>query len=390
MKKIFFFGLLLCSMVSRAEIIDKSIRYYLLEDPREYNVCLPTNYSADQSYALMVFLHELKGRIHDDYHQQMAQRFADKYNWIIAMPQSESYFNIDPSLLGGASGLENVLDIPAWNSGMSSNTMKGAINTLLEANISNRFALAAAKLYVAEELYRWENAEDEEFIIDMLNEILDDYPIAQDSVFLAGMSMGGFMTHRMLIHQGQYFNAVVAISGLIGDALMDTQPQHGAHPRIMCVHGTADQIVGYSGYASIYGLSAQMGLSAEETVEYWRQYNDCDATSAPVYYYPDTVQDGLSFERYTYGNGIDGSEVCFIKVNNGRHEWYDDLAGKDVDYLEEIYRFYTNNMVQPTYPTDVMDTDVDLPQPEKVLINGQLFIIIGEHRYDMMGNEYAL
>jgi len=390
MKKIFFFGLLLCSMVSRAEIIDKSIRYYLLEDPREYFVCLPANYSSDQSYALAVFLHELKGNIHDDLHTQLAQRFANKYNWIIAMPQSESYFNIDPSLLGGAEGLANVLDIPAWNSGMSGNTVKGAINALLEANISNRLVLAAAKLYVAEEVYRWETAEDEEFILDMLDEIKEDYSIAEDSVFLAGISMGGFMTHRMMINQGQHFNAAVAISGLIGDALMNTQPQHGVHPRIMHIHGTSDNIVGYSGYASIYGLSAQMGLGAEESVEYWRQYNDCDATSAPVYYYPDKAQDGMTFERYCYGNGIDGSEVAFIKVNNGRHEMYDDLSGKDVDYMEEIYRFCTNTMVQPTTPTGESDIDIDRPQPQKVLINGQLFIIIGEHRYDMMGNEYAL
>ena len=56
--------------------------------------------------------------------------------------------------------------------------------------------------------------------------------------------------------------------------------------------------------------------------------------------YPDTFNDGLTFEMYRYGNGINDTRVSYIKVINGKHNWY---AGNlhDIDYNTEIVKFFT-------------------------------------------------
>jgi hypothetical protein len=77
-------------------------------------------------------------------------------------------------------------------------------------------------------------------------------------------------------------------------------------------------------------------------VEYWRNFNQCSET-AIFEEYPDLVNDGLTFEMYSYLDGTNDSRVGFIKVNNGLHRWY--LGGNnDIDYTEEIAKFFTGTI----------------------------------------------
>jgi len=359
---------------------------YLLAIDREYVVYTPSTYQADQPRGLMIFLHELGGDV--DRHEALAQNFADTYGWVIAMPQSLKFLNLDASWFPNGTfpdGIEQVLNLAAWNSGMKASTLKVPIKEAISQYITNKLTLAIVNAYLDVEFKVWESTKDEDFIIDMLKQIQKDYAVASDSIYVSGMSMGGLMTHRMLINKGQYFKAGVAVSGIIGDALMDQQPKHGTHPRVMHIHGTRDGVVGYDGYAGFYDFEAQVGLGAEETVEYWRSYNQCDEIPE-VYYYPNLVNDGMTFERYDYNNGIDNSCAAFIKVNNGHHEWYGAFEGKDINYMQEIYTFCANKQSGTGPTTNIESISNEMPLlPRKVMNNGKIVIINGGHSYDLLG-----
>jgi hypothetical protein len=128
-----------------------------------------------------------------------------------------------------------------------------------------------------------------------------------------------------------------------------------------------------------YGSSAT-GLPVEATVEYWRAFNQCDEQPI-VEQYPDTFNDGLTFEMYQYLNGINDTRVAFVKVYNGMHSWYSGI-NHDIDYNTEIVRFFTNT----TDVTDVAETSHDAlnvyPNPASD------FIIVGKEKvsvYDLCG-----
>ena len=59
--------------------------------------------------------------------------------------------------------------------------------------------------------------------------------------------------------------------------------------------------------------------------------------------YPDTQNDGLTFEMHSYQNGSNGSRVSFLKVNCGQHSWYSGTS-YDIDYEVEIIKFFTNTL----------------------------------------------
>jgi hypothetical protein len=123
-----------------------------------------------------------------------------------------------------------------------------------------------------------------------------------------------------------------------------------------------------------------LGLPVEQTVDYWRAYNQCDEEPI-VEQYPDTHNDGLIFEMYQYLNGTNNARVAFIKVYNGMHDWYSGY-NHDIDYNTEIVKFFTNT----TDVTDVAETSHEAlnvyPNPAND------FIIVGKEMvsvYDLCG-----
>lgn len=382
--------LLMVSMVCMAETHQK-IKY--LTGTREYVVHVPKNYNPKRACGMLVYLHGLGGKV--DRHATMAQDFADKYGWIVVMPQASSFLNIDPSVFPAGSlpeGFEQALGLPAWNSGIKAKTLQKEINGALDDLVSQKIVALLAKMYLGIEFARWENTRDADFVEDVIKVVKKKYAVANDSVFVSGMSMGGFMTHRMLIEKSQYFKAGVAVSGLIGDGIMNKQPRWGYHPRVMQIHGTVDDIVGYDGYAGFYGYMAKVGLDAEATVEYWRKYNRCYDLSE-MYSYPDAnPYDGMTFDRYTYNSRDAKNSVAFIKVNNGLHEWYGAFEGKDIDYMEEIYLFCTNKswkkgrgMAAGVESESASESESESESPRKVLVDGELKIIQGGREYNVLG-----
>lgn len=283
---------------------------------REYLVYVPSDYDADHAYPVIFALHGLMMNIDMMDPAANISGFVQQAHWICVVPQALPY---SATFNGATISTGNT-----WNSGM-------------------RFVVGGQEYTPNADI------DDSGFLMALLDTIENHYNINADSVFFSGISMGGFMTHRMAIEHADRIAGAAPVSGTIALPLSSLTPV--APIDILHIHGTADPVVDYNGVAHL-GNGAlpdiPAGLGVDQTIAYWRSANQCSAAST-VDTLPDRRNDGLLFERSVYGGGVEGSRVALLKVIGGVHTWYGDDSLYDVDYLKEIYHFFTGNEL-PTTP----------------------------------------
>ncbi|MDR2835943.1 MAG: T9SS type A sorting domain-containing protein [Bacteroidales bacterium] len=181
--------------------------------------------------------------------------------------------------------------------------------------------------------------DDSGFLMKILDSLENNYNIDTDSVFFSGFSLGGFMTNRMALEHSDRITGIASVSGTIGKDLtaLPTDNLLALH-----IHGTSDEVINYNTGNVTFNvmgnqINSNFGKTAEETVEYWRAFNNCDATPI-TYTYPSESSNNLTFERYYYLEGDNESRTAFIKVINGVHNWY----MTPIDYFNEIIKFFKN------------------------------------------------
>ncbi|MBO7481489.1 MAG: T9SS type A sorting domain-containing protein, partial [Bacteroidales bacterium] len=181
-----------------------------------------------------------------------------------------------------------------------------------------------------------EGVNDDGFILAILDSLENNFNVDTDSVFVAGFSMGGFMSNKMAIKHADRITAIASVSGTIGHF----QPfEPTGNINTMHIHGTADETISYdNANFDFNGIAIPVGIGADSLVKTWREYNQC-AAEPTVYQYVNSKEDNLTFEQYTYKNEETGNKTVFIKVNNGIHTWYDGY-NNDIDYNREIYNFF--------------------------------------------------
>lgn len=275
---------------------------------RTYLEYVPASYNSNSPAPVLFVLHGLGDDMNNMFTATGFKAIADQHGWIVITPQA---LDIPISLMGYTMPVG-----AAWNSGISASVL-GTNLTLSEG------------------------VDDSGFLMAILDDLIAHYNVDQSNVFCTGFSMGGFMSNRLAIEHGDRLKAIASVSGTVGNMLQENTPI--AHVNAMHIHGTADQTVTYEDASfSVSIISAQVGLGAEQTVDYWRNFNQC-ATTPAVTNFPDNVNDGLTFEKYEYSGGINGTKVAFIKNIGGDHEWYYTPAN-DIDYATEIYNFFVSCM----------------------------------------------
>lgn len=284
---------------------------------REYLEYVPSTYSAETPAPVLFMLHGLGDDATNFFNATNVRATAEQRGWIVVCPQALD-FNLQTPLGGYDFGT-------SWNAGIT-------VTVQLELyGMPFNFDVTVNP-----------DADDSGFLMATLETLGEEYTIEPDSVFFAGFSLGACMSHRMAIEHGERINAIAAVSGVVGNDMQDLVP--AAHVDVLEIFGTSDEMISYNN-AEIslqsYGTHS-IGLPAEATVEYWRNFNQCSET-AIFEEYPNLVNDGLTFEMYSYLEGANDSRVGFIKVNNGLHRWY--LGGNnDIDYTEEIAKFFTGTI----------------------------------------------
>lgn len=277
---------------------------------REYIVRTPTEHSG--LTPVMFFLHGLGGNI-TNYDQEFNfTQIAEEFGWVIVLPQA-----INQGL--GA----------MWNAGLTASSI-----------------------------------DDVGFLMALLDSMTVQYQLDPDSVFFAGISMGGFMTHRMAIEHGDRINACAPVSGLISNA--DASQTPVAPVRMLHIHGTGDNVVGYNGYSAAFGMN--IGLGVDAILQYWENANGCNGEPT-IDTLPDLKNDGLRFIRYTYDCS---TELQHVKVVGGVHTWYGDANQYDADYKEIIYEFFSGHSLPSGIPTHEKAHLQVWPNPTSGILNVQI------------------
>ena len=300
MKKTILFSLAFCLCLTSFAQTLKTIEWE--DTTRQYLEYVPASYDASTPTPVVFIFHGLGGNMYEVRENADFDRIADAHGWITITPQA---------LPDTFSAMDTTITMNAWHSGVS--------------------AIVDGDTIVASE-----GLDDTGLMMAILDTLANHYNIDQSNVFCTGVSMGGFMSNRMAIEHGDRIKAIASVCGTIGNEITSYTPV--GHVSAMHVHGTADSIVTYADGNFQYNITVNVGIGAEETVEFWRSYNQCSDTAVHTLY-PDIMQDDRTFERFEYGNGTFGTKTVLIKVNGGQHEWCHG-PWRDVDITDEISSFF--------------------------------------------------
>lgn len=113
-------------------------------------------------------------------------------------------------------------------------------------------------------------SKQEEAIISMINDLVEEYPIDKDRIYLVGISMGGIATYDLVCRYPDLFAAAVPICGAVNpERLNDAK-----NVSFMIFHGEEDDEI-----PSICGREAYKSLSAAganvDYIEFAGMGHDC-------------------------------------------------------------------------------------------------------------------
>jgi poly(3-hydroxybutyrate) depolymerase len=166
---------------------------------------------------------------------------------------------------------------------------------------------------------------DVTFILALIDTINAQYKIDRSRVYATGMSMGGYMSHRLGCAAAGVIAAIAPVSGL--NASYNCAPVRPMP--VLQIHGTADSTVKYSGVAA--------------TISGWVFKNGCPPTPQLTSPYPASNPNSKVRKDY-YGPCSQNSEVILLTVEGGGHAWPGGLGlASDINASEEIWAFFKNH-----------------------------------------------
>jgi polyhydroxybutyrate depolymerase len=171
----------------------------------------------------------------------------------------------------------------------------------------------------------WTNSVDDVgFVRDLVTRLEADYCVDARRVYAAGMSNGGFISHRLGCALSDVFAAIAPVAGALGIPAADCQPKRPVP--VMHFHGTGDPLVPYYGGMPLTKWASGGMLdfpSVNQTLAVWRALDGCGDA------YDVSYQKGdATCLRWSQCNG--GAEVIRCTIDGGGHTW---PGGMDVPFL---------------------------------------------------------
>jgi polyhydroxybutyrate depolymerase len=193
-----------------------------------------------------------------------------------------------------------------------------------------------------------DSPDDAGFILAVIDDIADEFPVDRTRVYLTGLSNGGFMTHYMACDAASVFAAAAPVMSSLTPGMAESCEPSERIP-ILMIHGTEDGVVPFEGSP----IDAADGhvfatLPVPDAVQFWVAANGIEGPPT-VETLPDVdPADGTTttLERY---EGVDGIEVLFYIVDGGGHTWPGappsrvDTTSQDFDATEVIWDFFSRH-----------------------------------------------
>jgi polyhydroxybutyrate depolymerase len=163
------------------------------------------------------------------------------------------------------------------------------------------------------------NIDDVGFFSALIDRFVSQHHADAKRVFVAGISNGGLMSHRLGCELANKIAAIAPVVRTLTHKLAD-----GCRPAraisVLMFFGTADKLVPFEGGIQKMGSVGTPVLSARQTIEKWARLNRC---ASPPSVTPTTEPAG---SREAFGNCRDGVEVMAYIREGAGHAWPPDAT----------------------------------------------------------------
>ena len=196
---------------------------------------------------------------------------------------------------------------------------------------------------------------DINFMLAIIDEMVEKYDIDRGRVYLSGFSMGGMFTYHAMNKIADRIAAFAPISGYpMGGAT--ASPNVRPIP-IIHTHGTSDDVVTFS--------------NVKKNLNVWIKHNGCPETAEVTKKY----RNAAHITRHVWGPGNDDVEVVLMEMANKGHWISNDNGVKTGD---EIWRFCSRYSIEVAGPVEKAQILPDKRFASLEEAEGKTFAIVNE------------
>jgi len=288
---------------------------------REYLVYTPQHQQSINPTGILIGLHGFNGSMDDFFNEYDFRSIADSLNCLILAPQALPEQNEKVKLIADVLNFftSNKMRLDAvWSCGLKVKAISPFIGTLIDEELNK-------------------DVDDVGFISLMIRQILDEYGLPSENIFMIGTSMGGYMTYQYALQQPVKLAGMVSVAGSMGLAIKDQDS--GLKVPVCDFHSTTDEVVPYSGWYEQSGATIYLAQNKDEVIRYWVTNNEAGApVTENVNYYPSANE--ITVEKTIYPAPV--NEVIHYRMNGSSHSYFfKKEEGDCMDYREEITKFIT-------------------------------------------------
>ena len=196
---------------------------------------------------------------------------------------------------------------------------------------------------------------DINFMLAIIDEMVEKYDIDRGRVYLSGFSMGGMFTYHAMNKIADRIAAFAPISGYpMGGAT--ASPNVRPIP-IIHTHGTNDDVVTFA--------------NVQKNLNVWIKHNGCPETAEVTKRY----RNAAHITRHVWGPGNDDVEVVLMEMANKGHWISNDNGVKTGD---EIWRFCSRYSIEAAGPVEKPQILPDERFASLEEAEGKTFAIVNE------------
>jgi polyhydroxybutyrate depolymerase len=271
---------------------------------RNYTIYVPEDYSADESWPLIVNFHGYSGDVQDHIDRTQMHDLADKNRFLIAYPEG---ININR-----ASGILPSF-VPLSGSGWS-----------VPGFTTQRDEIA--------------------FFESLLSHIENEYSVNKNRIHTSGLSLGGYMALYVALMLPDRIASFASVAGHMTERVEELITAETSISGLL-VHGTEDIVTNYNGLQGFY-------LSVLETANNLAGQIGCSEDPISTNLDDLNTSDGTTVTKLEYTDCDNAMEITVFTINNGGHRWpgsgrvEPSVLGNnslDVNVSEEIVQFFAEN-----------------------------------------------
>ena len=196
---------------------------------------------------------------------------------------------------------------------------------------------------------------DVNFVLALIDKMVDDYDIDRGRVYLSGFSMGGMFTYHAM---NKIADRIAAFAPISGYPMSGATAKASVRPiPIIHTHGTSDDVVTFS--------------NVKSNLNVWINHNGCPTTATVTKKY----RGASHITRHVWGPGNDGVEVVLMEMANKGHWISNDNGVKTGD---EIWRFCSRYSIDVDGPVVKPQLQPDHRFASISELKGKKFAIVNE------------